>query len=230
MEKSSISTHLTHLHTQIRQAEQQYQRPTDSVDLLAVSKTQPIANILAAVDAGQNRFGESVVQEALLKISALQSMAPPLEWHFIGRIQSNKTQDIATHFAWVHGVDRLKIAQRLSEQRPKAAPALNVLLQVNIDGVPNKAGVLPHQLAPLAHEVAQLPGLNLRGLMAIPEPDLDVNQQRHYFRQVRQLQESLTLQNLFLDTLSMGMSGDFEAAIAEGATLVRLGTALFGKR
>ena len=230
MEKSSISTHLTHLNTQIRQAEQQYQRAAGSVHLLAVSKTQPIANILATVDAGQRRFGESVVQEALLKISALQSMAPPLEWHFIGRIQSNKTQAIAAHFAWVHGVDRLKIAQRLSEQRPKASPALNVLLQVNLDGVPNKAGVLPHQLAPLAHEVAQLPGLHLRGLMAIPEPDLDFNQQRHYFRQVHQLQESLAQQNLILDTLSMGMSCDFEAAIAEGATFVRLGSALLGKR
>lgn len=201
-------------------------RPTEAVTLLAVSKTQPVQAIREAHAAGLTRFGENYLQEALEKMSALQDL--PLEWHFIGPIQSNKTRDIAQHFHWVHSVDRLKIATRLSEQRPDQLPPLNVCLQVNISGEASKSGCTPEEAPALAQAIAKLPRLRLRGLMAIPEPEQDLRAQRAIFAQVRELQQRLPVDGL--DTLSMGMSSDLEAAIAEGATLVRIGTALFGAR
>ena len=219
----------------IRSAEQQYNRPPGSVELLAVSKTKPIADIAAVAAAGHYRFGENYLQEALTKISALQkqSFQQPLEWHFIGPIQSNKTRAIAEHFAWVHSIDRLKIAERLSAQRPSDLPALNVCLQVNIDNEVSKSGFVVEELSAIAAVVAKLPRLRLRGLMAIPAPHDEFDLQRLPFARLRAAQQALQasdLPDLQLDTLSMGMSADLEAAIAEGATQVRVGTALFGPR
>lgn len=179
-------------------------------------------------DAGMRRFGENYLQEALEKIAALQEL--DLEWHFIGPIQSNKTRPIAEHFDWVHSVDRLKLARRLSEQRPAGLPPLNICLQVNVSGEQSKSGITLQELPALAQEVATLPRLRLRGLMAIPAPAAGLEAQRQPFRQMRFALEQLIAEGLELDTLSMGMSGDLEAAIAEGATLVRIGTALFGPR
>lgn len=201
--------------------------PAD-VRLLAVSKTFPAADLRAAQAAGQNCFGESYVNEALPKIAALTS--PPPEWHYIGPLQSNKTRRIAESFAWVHGVDRLKLAQRLSEQRPAELPPLHVCLQVNISGESSKAGLPPGEVGAVAPAVAALPRLRLRGLMAIPAPTSDVIEQRAAFHRLRLLLDELNAQGLHLDTLSMGMSDDLEAAIAEGATLVRVGSAIFGMR
>jgi pyridoxal phosphate enzyme (YggS family) len=212
----------------IRAAERRFQRPPGAVRLLAVSKTQPTAAIAAMATAGQTCFGENYVQEALAKIAELAALE--LEWHFIGPIQANKTRGIAEHFAWVHSVDRLKIAERLSAQRPESLPALNVCLQVNIDQEPTKHGLDMADLGEVAVAVAALPGLRLRGLMAIPAPAADFAAQRSAFARLRILQEPLTAAGLTLDTLSMGMSDDLEAAIAEGANLVRVGTALFGPR
>jgi uncharacterized pyridoxal phosphate-containing UPF0001 family protein len=226
-------------------------RRTGEVTLVAVSKTFPAAAILAAVACGQRHFGESYVQEAVAKMAEVQAMLAadiepaagyhaamgaspqagilhrPLVWHFIGPIQSNKTREIAAHFDWVHGVDREKIARRLSEQRPGDLPPLNVCIQVNVSGEASKSGVAPEEVASLANLVSGLPRLQLRGLMAIPEPGTDP---RQHFRMLRTLCDSLNAQGLALDTLSMGMSGDFEIAIAEGATMVRVGSAIFGKR
>lgn len=196
--------------------------------LLAVSKTFPAAAVRAAWEAGQRAFGESYVQEALDKIEALRDL--PLEWHFIGPLQSNKTRPIAENFSWVHGVDRLKIAERLSAARPPNLPDLQVCLQVNISGEASKSGIDPQELLPLAQAAAQLPRLKLRGLMAIPEPTGDMAAQRRRFAQLRVLLEQLNIQGFALDTLSMGMSDDLEAAIAEGATIVRVGSAIFGIR
>lgn len=201
-------------------------RPPESVRLLAVSKTFPAEAVRAAHAAGQTAFGESYLQEALAKQAALADLA--LEWHFIGPIQSNKTRPIAEHFAWVHGVDRLKIAQRLSEARPAGLPALNVCIQVNVSGEASKHGVAPDQAVDLARQVAGLPGLRLRGFMAIPRETDDPTQQCAQFASLRRLLEEAG--GLGLDTLSMGMSGDLEAAIMEGATIVRVGSAIFGKR
>jgi pyridoxal phosphate enzyme (YggS family) len=203
-------------------------RSPDDVSLLAVSKTFAPDAIRTAYGAGQTRFAESYIQEALPKIAALHDL--PVEWHFIGPIQSNKTRAITEHFAWVHSVDRLKIAERLSAQRPANLPPLQVCLQVNISGENSKSGIPPGEAAQLAAAIAQLPHLNLRGLMAIPEPGDDVETQRAAFAQLRALLEQLNRQGPRLDTLSMGMSHDFAAAIAEGATLVRVGTAIFGNR
>ena len=203
-------------------------RSAQSVTLLAVGKAQPAALLAAAADCGVTQFGESYLQEALEKIAALQDR--PLTWHFIGRVQSNKTRPVAEHFAWVHAVDRLKIAERLSAQRPFHAPPLNVCLQVNVAGEASKGGVSPAELPALAQAVARLPRLALRGLMCIPPEETDPVRQRGWFAQVRTLQEQLNAGGCQLDTLSMGMSGDFEAAIQEGATLIRLGTILFGAR
>jgi hypothetical protein len=200
------------------------------VHLLAVSKTQPAEAVRAAFDAGQRAFGENYVQEALAKIAALADLRAQLQWHLIGPLQSNKTRVVAEAFDWVQSVDRLKIAQRLSEQRPPGLPPLNICLQVNISGEASKSGVLPAELPALAEAVAALPRLRLRGLMAIPEPEEDFERQRAPHRALRELLEALNAQGLALDTLSMGMSADVEAAIAEGATLVRVGTALFGAR
>ncbi|MDD5384677.1 MAG: YggS family pyridoxal phosphate-dependent enzyme [Gallionella sp.] len=203
-------------------------RAPDDISLLAVSKTFAPEAIREACRAGQTRFAESYVQEALHKIAALHDL--PLEWHYIGPIQSNKTRAIAEHFAWVHSVDRVKTAERLSVQRPAHLPPLQVCMQVNISGEASKSGVPPGEAAQLAMAIAQLPHLSLRGLMAVPEPGDDVNAQRAAFSQLRELFEQLIRQGLQLDTLSMGMSHDFAAAIAEGATMVRVGTAIFGDR
>ena len=203
-------------------------RVPDDIVLLAVSKTFPPKAIREAYHAGQAAFGESYVQEALGKIAALHDL--PIEWHFIGPIQSNKTRAIAENFAWAHSVDRLKIAERLSAQRPQNLPPLNVCLQVNVSGEGSKSGVAPDEVAGLAQAVAQLPQLRLRGLMAIPAPSDDVAAKRVPLGQLRELRGQLNRQGLSLDTLSMGMSHDFAAAIAEGATMVRVGSAIFGLR
>jgi pyridoxal phosphate enzyme (YggS family) len=206
----------------------QYGRRVDSVTLLAVAKSQPAETVRAAAALGLQDFGESYLQEALGKIAALAHLG--LTWHFVGNIQTNKTRQIAENFAWVHSIDRLKIAQRLAAQRPFHAPPLNVCLQVNLAGEASKGGVAAIDAPALAAAVAALPRLTLRGLMSIPEPDADPEQQRRAFRQLRELLENLNATGAGLDTLSMGMSADLEAAIAEGATIVRVGTALFGAR
>lgn len=203
-------------------------RAPDAAALVAVSKTVPAARLRDVFGCGQEVFGESYVQEALAKQDELADLA--IEWHFIGPLQSNKTRPVAERFAWVHGVDRLRIAERLSAQRPAGLPPLNVCLQVNVDREPTKSGVLPEEVSALAHAVAALPSLRLRGLMAIPAPSDDPAVQRDSFRRVRELFEGLVAEGLPLDTLSMGMSDDLEAAIQEGATLVRVGTAVFGAR
>ena len=203
-------------------------KPQSSVRLVAVSKTFPAENVRAAAVAGQRDFGENYLQEALAKMQALADL--PLVWHFIGPIQSNKTRAIAQAFQWVHSVDREKIAARLSEARPEHLPPLNVCIEVNVSGEASKSGVAPDSLAALARRIAALPRLALRGLMAIPEPTPDEALQRLRFRAVRELKDALVRDGLPLDTLSMGMSADMEAAIAEGATVVRVGTAIFGER
>lgn len=222
---STIATNIAKVGTRIREAAQAVARDPDEVRLLAVSKTQPAGAIREASDAGQRDFGENYLQEALEKQADLRDLS--LCWHFIGPIQSNKTKLIAEHFDWVHSVDRLKIAQRLSDQRPPELPPLNVCLQVNVSGEASKSGCEPLDVPELAQAIAALPRLRLRGLMAIPEPTDDPAEQRAAFARLRQLQSEL---NLDLDTLSMGMSQDLEAAIAKGATWVRIGTALFGAR
>jgi pyridoxal phosphate enzyme (YggS family) len=205
-------------------------RDPSSVRLVAVSKTFPAAAVEAACAAGQRAFGENYVQEAIDKIGALSALRSALEWHFIGPIQSNKTRPIAEQFDWVQSVDRLKAAQRLSEQRPASMPPLNVLLQVNISGEATKSGVAPADVDALAREVARLPRLRLRGLMAIPEPGPDAARQREPLAAMRALFARLRGSGLDLDTLSMGMSADLESAVLEGSTMVRIGTAIFGER
>ena len=207
-------------------------RDPDAILLLAVSKTFGADAVIQAADAGQQAFGENYLQEAVDKIVAVREQRPDLklEWHFIGPLQSNKTRPVAEHFDWVHAVDREKIAQRLSDQRPPALPPLNICLQVNVSGEASKSGVTPAELPALAQAVSQLPNLRLRGLMAIPEPAQTEAQQRKPFAQLRLLQQELAALGIETDTLSMGMSADMPAAIAEGATIVRIGTAIFGKR
>jgi PLP dependent protein len=203
-------------------------RSAQSVTLLAVGKAQPPQLLAAAADLGLEHFGESYLQEGLEKIAALQRRR--LTWHFIGRVQSNKTRPIAESFAWVHAVDRLKVAERLSAQRPQEAPPLNVCLQVNVAGEASKGGVAPAEVTALAAAVGRLPRIALRGLMCIPPEESDVARQRAWFARLRALQDEANAAGAGLDTLSMGMSADFEAAIQEGATIVRLGTVLFGAR
>ena len=222
---STIAENIAKVGARIREAAQASQHNLADIGLLAVSKTKPAADIREAHAAGLRDFGENYLQEALEKQAELDDL--PLIWHFIGPIQSNKTRPIAEHFDWVHSVDRLKIAQRLSEQRPAHLPPLNICLQVNVSAEDSKSGCSPEELAELAKAVAALPNLRLRGLMAIPEPTDDVAAQHAAFAHLRQLRDDLALD---LDTLSMGMSHDLEAAIAEGATWVRIGTALFGAR
>jgi len=205
-------------------------RDAASVQLLAVSKTQPASAVREAAALGQTAFGENYVQEALDKIAELAALRAQLEWHLIGPLQSNKTRPVAEAFDWVHSVDRLKIAQRLSEQRPVQLPPLNICLQVNVSGEASKSGVTPGELPALARAVAALPRLRLRGLMSIPEPAMGFEAQRAPHRALREMLERLHADGLALDTLSMGMSDDLEAAIAEGATMVRVGTAIFGVR
>ncbi len=229
---SVIGQNLQAVRQRITDAANSAQRDVHGVELLAVSKTFGADAVIAAAEAGQGAFGENYLQEALEKIAEVKATRPDLqlEWHFIGPIQSNKTRPIAEHFDWVHSVDRLKIAQRLSEQRPDGLPPLNVCLQVNISAEASKSGVLPTETLAVAQAIAALPRLQLRGLMAIPEATGDAEQQRAPFKQMHALLDQLRAQGLKLDTLSMGMSGDMAAAIAEGATIVRIGSAIFGTR
>ena len=230
MSLSPIVDNLQEVHERIERAALTAARAPDSVRLLAVSKTFPAEDVRAAFVAGQRAFGENYVQESLAKIEALADLREQIEWHFIGPLQSNKTRPVAEHFDWVHSVDRLKIAQRLSEQRPDTLSPLNVCLQVNVSGEASKSGVAPAEVPGLARAIAALPKLRLRGLMSIPEPADDLQAQREPHRILRTLFDALVAQGLALDTLSMGMSSDLEAAVLEGATIVRIGTAIFGKR
>jgi len=238
---SRISDNLQDVHARIASAAAKVSRDAQQIDLLAVSKTFDAAAVLEAVAAGQRDFGENYVQEAIDKIEQVRRLQgdidksrsnPPtlLSWHFIGPIQSNKTRPLAEHFDWVHSVDREKIAMRLAEQRPASMPPLNVCIQVNISGEQSKSGAAPKDVPALARAIAGLPRLRLRGLMAIPESVADLQQQRLPFRALYALQASLQADGMPLDTLSIGMSGDLEAAIFEGATIVRVGSAIFGKR
>ena len=203
-------------------------RRAEQIGLLAVSKTKPASDILAAYRAGQRAFGENYLQDALPKIQALRDT--DIDWHFIGRIQSNKTAEISRYFQWVHGLDRLKHAERLSRQRPGDLPPLQVCIQVNLSGEASKGGVVPQDLTALATAVARMPRLRLRGLMTMPDPGAPPTSQTAAFAGLRRLLDELKVQGLELDTLSMGMSADMEAAIAEGSTIVRIGTDIFGRR
>ncbi len=227
---TTLQTRWENVQARIDRACAQAGRPPASVRLLAVSKTQPALAVRQSASLGQTAFGENYVQEALDKIAALADLRAQLQWHLIGPLQSNKTRPVAEAFDWVHSVDRLKIAQRLSEQRPDGLPPLNVCLQVNVSGEASKSGVTPAELPALAHAVAALPRLRLRGLMSIPEPVVGFEAQRAPHRALHEWLERLNAEGLALDTLSMGMSDDLEAAIAEGSTLVRVGTAIFGAR
>ncbi|MCL6556699.1 MAG: YggS family pyridoxal phosphate-dependent enzyme [Burkholderiales bacterium] len=225
---TTIQTALQGVRRRIEKAAAECGRDPATITLLAVSKTFGADAIRAAYACGQRAFGESYVKEALAKMAALNDLA--IEWHFIGPVQSNKTRPIAEHFAWVHSVDREKIARRLAEQRPASLPPLNVCVQVNVSGEAAKSGVAPEAVAPLARFIATLPRLRLRGLMTIPEATPDVTLLRRRFRLLRELKDALGREGLELDTLSMGMSQDLEAAVCEGATLVRVGSAIFGER
>ena len=225
-----IADNLRQVHARVARACAQAARPVQGVTLLAVSKTFGADAVRAAVAAGEHRFGENYVQEGVDKIAALADLRGQLEWHLIGPLQSNKTRAVAEQFDWVHTVDRMKLAQRLSDQRPADTPALQVCLQVNISGEASKSGLAPGEVAAVAQAVAVLPRLRLRGLMAIPEPAATFEAQRAPHRALRELLHALNAQGLALDTLSMGMSADVEAAVAEGATLVRVGSAIFGVR
>ena len=216
------------LRAQIAAAAARAGRNVAEITLLAASKAQPVAAISAAAAAGVTDFGESYLNEALGKIAALESLS--LRWHFIGRLQANKTRPIAERFQWVHGLDRLHLAERLSAQRSVHLPPLNVCLQVNLGGEMSKAGVAPGELPALAAAVGPLPRLRLRGLMCLPPAETDPSRQQAWFARLRELRDVLNARGAALDTLSMGMSGDFESAILEGATVVRIGTALFGPR
>ncbi|SOE55067.1 hypothetical protein SAMN05414139_00794 [Burkholderia sp. D7] len=227
---SHIARHLDEVRQRIAKAAADASRNPSSVALLAVSKTFPAEDVRAAFEAGQRAFGENYVQEAVAKITELAELRREIEWHFIGPLQSNKTKIVAENFDWVHSVDRLKIAQRLSEQRPDGLAPLNVCLQVNVSGEASKSGVAPDEALMLAHAIAALPNLKLHGLMAIPEPAGTLDEQRAPHRRLHELMDTLRSNGLELDTLSMGMSADIEAAILEGATMVRIGTAIFGAR
>lgn len=223
-----IQNNLHTIKQRIADYEQKYARTPGSVQLLAASKSQSIDSIIAAFDAGQQSFGENYLQEALAKIAALQDKK--IEWHFIGHIQSNKTRSIAEHFAWVHSVDSSKIAKRLNDQRPAQLPPLNICIEVNISEAETKSGIAANQVLALAQYCQTLPRCHLRGLMAIPTAHTSFNEQRDDCHKLFSLWQSLQAQHIALDTLSLGMSDDLEAAIAEGSTLVRVGTAIFGKR
>lgn len=225
---SAIADNLQAVQARISKAAAAVGRSPESVRLLAVSKTWPLSCVVDAAEAGQRAFGENYVQEGIDKIAAISGRN--LEWHFIGPLQSNKTKPVAEHFDWVHSIERLKIAERLSAQRPAYLSPLQVCVQVNVSGEASKSGCAPGDSLALCRAVAALPGLQLRGLMAIPEPVDDPLAQRLPFRQLRQLSEQIRAAGLPLDTLSMGMSHDLEAAVAEGATIVRIGTAIFGER
>lgn len=225
---STLTNNLKHVNTLI-QAQKKEHHATQTVTLLAVSKKKPASAIEEAFNAGQTAFGENYLQEALDKIETLKAL--PIEWHFIGSIQSNKTREISAHFDWAHTVDRLKIAKRLNDQRPSHMPPLNICIQVNIDNEPSKAGILEQDILALAKEINALPNVSLRGLMAIPKP-IDSNDNGHAFARMKQhlTQLHTELPNNNIDTLSMGMSNDMGLAIQHGATIVRIGTAIFGER
>ena len=220
-----LAQRLARLQESIRQCEARYAREPGSVGLVAVSKQQPASAIAQALAAGQHAFGENYLQEAQTKITSLA--AQPIEWHFIGPVQGNKTAEVATNFSWVHTLDRLRIAERLNRQRPTELPPLNVLIQVNVSGEDSKHGIRGEALPALVAEVAGLPRLRLRGLMTMPAPSVDFSAQRAAFAHLAELARSSAV---MMDTLSMGTSDDFEAAIAEGSTMLRLGTAVFGPR
>ena len=223
-----ITVALAQIRQRISDAEQRFNRDPNSVQLLAVSKTKPVAAIQVAIDAGQSCFAENYLQEAVEKIMYFKN--PQLIWHFIGSIQSNKTRDIAQHFHWAHTIDRIKIARRLNQQRPDHLPPLNICLQINISGEDSKSGIAPDELKQLTAECSSLANIKIRGLMAMPAQDPDFEKQRVNFRQLRLLFTELRSSYPELDTLSMGTTNDLEAAIAEGATMVRIGTAIFGAR
>ncbi|MEO5771087.1 MAG: YggS family pyridoxal phosphate-dependent enzyme [Burkholderiaceae bacterium] len=227
---ASIEAKLQQVRQRIAAACALAQRPVQSVTLLAVGKTFGADAVREAAAAGQRAFGENHVQEALAKIDTLADLRTGLEWHLIGPLQSNKTREVAAAFDWVHSIDRSKTAERLSAQRPAGLAPLQVCLQVNLDGEASKSGVAPGELPALAHAVAGLPGLRLRGLMSIPAPREGLEAQREPHRRLRALFEALQAEGLALDTLSMGMSDDLEAAVLEGATIVRVGSAIFGSR
>ena len=225
---TKIKSQIIALSKTINNAEKEAERPLNSVKLLAVSKTQTADVLRLAFEEGQRSFGENYLQEALTKINALTNL--DIEWHFIGPIQSNKTKDIATHFDWVQSVDRLKIAQRLSSQRPEDLDKLNICIQVNIDNESTKSGVVPDDVLNLAEQITQFDNLQLRGLMIIPKKTTDIQQQQQSFQRAHQLYLKLASHYPSIDTLSMGMSADMQLAILEGSTMVRIGTALFGQR
>ena len=223
-----IGTALNAVRARIGELERRYRREPGSVALLAVSKTKPPEAVRAAVAAGQHAFGENHLQDAMTKVDTLAGRG--VSWHFIGAVQSNKTRPIAANFDWVHSVEREKIATRLSAQRPAGCGPLDVCIEVNVSGEDTKSGVPAAGVEPLARLIRELPGLRLRGLMAIPRPTEDFEAQRIPFRLLREIQDDLNAKGFELDTLSMGMTADLEAAIAEGATMVRIGTAIFGPR
>ncbi len=223
-----IAQQLNKIREYIREAERKYEREAGSVQLLAVSKTRSVEEISEAIEHGQLDFGENYQQEVKTKLNALSGKA--INWHFIGPLQSNKARSIAEHFCWIHSLDRLKIAKRLSDLRPGHMPDLNVCIQLNISGEPSKSGVSPDELMSLADNLVRLPRLKFRGLMALPAPTEDFSEQRKGFRSMHLCFEQLRSAGHEIDTLSMGTSNDMEAAIAEGSTIVRIGTSLFGPR
>ena len=225
---ADISGNLAKIRERIRLAERQYHRKPGSVRLLAVSKGRSVAEIESALAGGQLEYGENYLQEAVTKMASLVNAG--IGWHFIGPVQSNKCRAIAERFAWIHSVDRLKIARRLNNLRPAAAPPLNICIEINIDNEPGKSGIKPEDLRSFAAEINTLPRLRLRGLMAMPKPDADFINQRSSFHRMYDYFVGLNANNFQLDTLSMGTTDDMEAAIAEGSTLVRIGTAIFGPR
>lgn len=225
---NSIAERIKEVRNEIAQVSSAHKRSAQSVQLIAVSKTKPAAGIVAAYDAGQRDFGENYVQEAIAKIVQLSNYA--ITWHFIGPIQSNKTRDIAQHFDWVHSIDREKIARRLAQQRSDQQGPLNVLIQINIDDETSKAGIAPAQMLKLAAVISELPQLRLRGLMTIPAAQIDASATSESFAAMQRLFSDLKAQYQQVDTLSMGMSADWQYAVAQGATMIRIGTSLFGAR
>jgi len=232
MTRNSIQNSIINVLSRLSEAEIRFNREPHSVKLLAVSKTRGIAEVEQAIEAGLSRFGENYLQDALAKIEYFSNLAkiPSIEWHFIGPIQSNKTAKIAENFHWVHSLDRISIAKRLSNQRPATLTALNVCIQINIDDASQKSGIKLQDCLDFATQISQLPNITLRGLMAVPEPSTELSQQRRPFHQIVELFKDLNSHGFQLDTLSLGMSSDLEAAIAEGSTMVRVGTDIFGPR
>lgn len=229
---NTVQDNLLNIKNEIAEIAKKCERDPNTIQLIAVSKTKPVEQVIEAINAGQLAFGENYVQEGVEKIHYFEKNMPnnDLIWHFIGPLQSNKSKLVAEHFDWMHTIDRLKIAQRLNDQRPKDMAKLNVLIQVNISQEASKSGVKPEEVADLVKQIVTLPNLNLRGLMAIPEIENDYDKQLNVFTKMQQLLQSLQKDYPFMDTLSMGMSGDMQAAIVAGSTMVRIGTAIFGAR